>query len=380
MCVGGLAFFLAAILYLYLSRSFQFRHNYWLPVVGVNAFIFTVTILHSMGIDAFGLHTNMQPKQYYLYVSTIGNINMLVGYLCLIMPLLVCFFIESKTRESRVIYLIILTLGELNMILSASDGLYLGIGVCAFFAIPYLFHSKESTIKTALLLLIYGLSLMLVALCPCFAGKRVKITGISAVFLKPSVFISIVLIAAAGVIMLSMISEDRFKRISGRMIILLESILGAVSVVFIVRTIQTFDASWGTHRGGIWTWLIGVYWNLDFTQKFFGVGPELLGPYLEGLQWGANERVLSAHSEPLQILMTTGIAGLISWVTIWFGLIKRFFKRRLWKSSAMPYFLPLMAYLGQCLVNTPMATNFGILVVVISLFVYNSDIGLKYIK
>ena len=45
----------------------------------------------------------------------------------------------------------------------------------------------------------------------------------------------------------------------------------------------------------------------------------------------------------------------------------------------MPYFLPLMAYLGQCLVNTPMATNFGILVVMISLFVYNSDSGLKHI-
>ena len=39
----------------------------------------------------------------------------------------------------------------------------------------------------------------------------------------------------------------------------------------------------------------------------------------------------------------------------------------------MAFYLPLMAYLGQSTVNTPMATNFGMMIVMVSLFVYNSE-------
>ena len=279
-CVGGAAFLLAAFLYLFLSKSFSFKHNYWLPVIVVNSFIFVIGIIHSAGIDVLGLHTHIDPKQYYLYISTIGNINMLVGYLCLIMPMLVCFFMESTELASEVIYVIILALGEMNMILSASDGLYVGIGFCAFFAIPYLFSTKASTTRTSLLLFIYGLELMLVAMCPAFSGKRDKITGISAVFLKPEVFIGIIAVGLLGMIVFSLVKEDRFKRIKRRIIITLEVLLGVVVVAFIVRTIATFDNSWGTNRGGIWTWLIDTFFDLDAVKKIFGVGPEMLGLYL----------------------------------------------------------------------------------------------------
>ena len=372
-CVGGFAFLIAAFLYLYLSKSFYISQNVWLPVIAVNGFIFVIGLLHSVGIDALGLHNNINPRQFYQYISTIGNVNWFVGYLCLLMPMLACFYIESKSLGSQIIYLVILVLGELNMVLTGSDSLYLGIGVCAFFAIPYMFRSRSSAAKASTLVLIYGLSLMLVSISSLFGEKRKIIDGISRAFLKPSVYVAAIAIGVLGIIVFYFMKEINAKKLLKVFIIILEALLGTVVVFFIVKTMGSFDSSWGSGRGDIWMWSMELFRTLGPVQKTFGVGPEMLGPYYAELPLDFPRRVLAAHSEPLQILLSMGIAGIIGWLLMWAGVIKSFFNKKLWKSPAIAFCLPLMAYLGQSMVNTPIATNVGILIVMVSLFVYNSD-------
>lgn len=376
-CVGGFAFLMAAFLYLYLSKSFYISQNVWLPVIAANGFIFVIGLLHSVGIDALGLHKNIDPNQFYQYISTIGNVNWFVGYLCLLMPMLACFYIESKSPVSQIIYLVILILGELNMVLTGSDGLYLGIGVCAFFAAPYMFRSRSSAARTSILVLIYGVALAVVAVSPVFADKRGMIDGLSGIFLKPAVFAAVIAIGVTGVLVFSLIKEAAAKKLCRVIVIAFEVCLGAAVLFFVVKTVNTFDRFWGSDRGGIWIWSVELFRTLEPMQKIFGVGPEMLGPYYAELPLGFSRRVLAAHSEPLQILLSMGIAGIAGWLLMWAGVIKRFFSRKLWKSPAMAFCLPLMAYLGQSLVNTPMATNVGILIIMVSLFVYNSERELK---
>lgn len=379
-CVGGFAFLMAAILYLYLSKSFRVRQNIWLPILAVNGFIFIIGILHSVGTDAFGLHENIYPSEFYQYISTIGNVNMLVGYLCLLMPMMVCFFIEAKGPTSMIIYLIIIALGEINMILCGSDGLVLGLGVCAFFAIPYMFRNRSSSVRTSLLILIYGLVSMLLALHPAFAAKRELIGGISLALLRPTAFVGMICIGLIGILLFRKVKSEALKKILKTLVIVLEAGLGLVALYFIVKTVSSFSPNWGTGRGDIWISSVDIFRNLTPVQKLFGVGPEMLGRYYSKYPLILSKTVLAAHSEPLQILLSMGLVGVTGWILMWAGIIKKFFKDGLWETPVMAFFMPLAAYLGQSLVNTPMATNFGILIVMVSMFVYNSGNELERYK
>lgn len=372
-CIGGFAFLMAALMYLYLAKSFSFKQNCWMPVIAINGFIFITGILHSAGKDALGLHENIYPDQFYQYISTIGNVNWYVGYLCLLIPMMACFFIEAEKLISQTIYLMVLALGEINMVLTGSDGLYLGIGVCAFFAVPYMLRDKRAAGRFFVLVLIYGLALVVVSVCPIFAEKKAMIDGFSTLFLRPMGYLTVVAIGIAGVVVFRVMKEGNAKKLCGFMTIALEAGLGVITLFFAVKTVENFGPDWGSGRGAIWLSSIDIFRGLDPIQKTFGVGPEMLGPYFAEYSIGLSRRVLAAHSEQFQILLSMGIAGLVGWIILWTGVIRRCFRDRLWRTPVMAFFLPLMAYLGQSLVNTPMATNFGILIMVISLFVYNSD-------
>ncbi len=372
-CVGGFAFLMGAFIYMYLSKSFYMSQNFWLPVIAVNAFIFVVGIMHSVGTDVLGIHKNIDPSQFYQYISTIGNVNWFSGYLCLLIPMFACFYIGAKGIASQIIYILILALGELNMVLSGSDSLLLGLGVCAFFALPHMFRTKSSAARFSVLVVIYGLASMLVSLHPAFAEKSAMIDGLSAFFLKQPVYIGLMAIGIIGILVFSLMNESAAKKLCKVIIIAGEIALAAAVIYFVYKTVVSFGVRWGSYRGSIWKKAVEVFAGLGPINKIFGVGPEMLGQYFKDMPVGFTRRVLAAHSEPLQILLSMGIAGLAGWIIMWAGIIKRFFTGRLWKTPVMAFFLPLMAYLGQSLVNTPMATNFGIMIVMVSLFVYNSE-------
>ena len=75
-----------------------------------------------------------------------------------------------------------------------------------------------------------------------------------------------------------------------------------------------------------------------------------------------------SHSEPIQILLTMGAAGLAIWVFICSLIISGYIKKRAWKNENCIYYLPLVAYIGQSFVNSAMTTNVAILTVILVLF------------
>ena len=373
--VGGLALAGSALIYLLLSRSISLKHNIWLVVIAVNCFIFSIGILHSAGTDALGLHGNIIPDQFYWYISTIGNINWYSGYLCLIMPMLAIFFVEAEDRSSQIIYLIVLALGEVNMVFSGSDSLYLGIGFCAFWGIPYMLSGRGKAIRTFIIAFIYGLSLMMADLLPAFGPKQSSLTGISLAFTRPAAYISIMVISAAGILLFSAVKDEAFRSVSKTLTLVLELALAATAIVFLIRAFGEYDVHWGHNRGRTWNYSMEIFAGLPLIQKIFGVGPEMLGSYYSELSEQFARPVLAAHSEPLQILLTTGISGLIGWLAIWTGTIKKYFELKIWKSGELAFFLPAAAYLGQSLVNSATATNVGVLIIILSLFNYRTKIS-----
>lgn len=153
-CVGGFAFLSFSIIYIVLASYLELGQNMWLPVIAVNSVIFIIGIFHSAGIDVLSLHKNMVPNQVFKYISTIGNLNWYVGYLCLLVPMIGVFYISCSDRNSILIYLVFLSLACINIVLCGSDGIYLGFGFCAFFALPYIFQNEIRIRRFCILLIL----------------------------------------------------------------------------------------------------------------------------------------------------------------------------------------------------------------------------------
>jgi hypothetical protein len=180
--------------------------------------------------------------------------------------------------------------------------------------------------------------------------------------------LTIVIIGAVGAILVGGRWDrlpDRWKQIA---LLLAELTLAGVSIALLIHTVSHFDESWGTNRGRTWIASVGLYSDFSWKEKLLGVGPELLGGYYQALSTHFSRPILSAHSEPLQILLTMGGVGLIARASIWCCIFARYFRLRLWRRDEIAFFLPLAAYWGQSLVNSPQPLNEIMFWVMLALF------------
>lgn len=362
--IGGGLICISVIFYLILSRSFVLHQTLWLPVIFTNIIIFGITVIQSMNVDVLGMHCGIYQPQYYNYVSTIGNVNWLSGYLCLLMPMLMLMYFRCSERASAVIYIVVVALGLFNVVLCSSDSVFLGIGLCLPFAIPYILSDEKYIARFGYCIAIAGIELLCMASLPVFEPKRETLNGIFAVITRWWIALVIVL---AGVLMAfvakryysSIRNEQRRKIVICAEILLLLCILGVLII-----TVVTFDDNWGTRRGYIWRLTWEKFWAGSMPRYLVGIGPDMTRAFYVDVSQLYGRTLVACHSEALQYLVTMGILGFSFWMAIWAGVIRSYFKGKVWKQDAAIVFFPsLIAYLGQSLVNSPMATNVAVLTV-----------------
>ena len=365
-CVGAFAYIGGAISSILLSRHLIYRHNLWLPVIGSNIIVFSVGILHAAGVDVFYLHQWVAPDQIYKYISTIGNLNWYAGYLCLLTPLFAVFYLSGQTRATRAICLLFLLPAGTNLVLCGSDSIFLGLGFCAFFALPYITADAQHMTRACVLLSVYGASLLFVHLSPAFLNWANAIHGVAGAVLKLSVSVPITLFGIGGAVLVHFHWDRLSMKQRYCIAAFLECLLTATVVIFAINSVSQFNDSWGTGRGRTWRTSLELFDAFSLKEKLIGTGPELLGPRYTELSSSFSRPILSAHSEPLQVLLTMGVAGLLCWVAVWSCILGSYFKKQLWKTDEIAFFLPLTAYLGQSLVNSPQPLNIAVLSVILA--------------
>lgn len=373
--VGALLWLNLALLALLLRRCLRYRQWMWLPMMAVNLLVFGLCVPHSMGVDVFGLHERIVPGQYYWYLSTLGHVNMLAGYLALLVPLFAVFYLYSETILEQILYLLLWGPTCVSMVLCGSDGMYVGLGVAAFFAIPCALHSALRLRRAMVLLACYGAVLVLVRSLSVFAQRRAEINGLSGALLDSSAGAAM-LLGCTGAALLCWCLEERITQtLLRRASVVLEGLLCAVAAFFAVQTVQTFDDSWGTKRGLIWRYSLELYQKFPLLDKLLGIGPERLRAPYDELSQMHGGRVVAAHNELLQLLLTCGAAGALLWLVFWAWVLFSGVRRQVWQGSACAFFLPLCGYLGQSLVNSSNPTNVGLLCVMAACYRIALDDG-----
>ena len=266
--VGSLMTAVLVLTTIYVSGQYSYDLHMAFAVMAVSTVINLFAVIQSAGIDLFGLLKNIEEKQHYTYLSTIGQKNSYSGYLCLLL-----------TRK-----------------------------------------------------------------LPVFAGKTARFKGISMAMIQRPVA-EIIFVCAVGLYFFGW--KVLGSRIGKYILIVIE--LAAIGIIcaYAVKTARSFHDKWGTNRG--MTWRVGWEQFLQFPlrNKLVGVGPEMLVTVYAKMRAATGRNVVSAHCEPLQVLLTQGIIGLCIYFVFWGYLLKLFFSRGVWKSEKAVYFFPLAAYWGQ---------------------------------
>lgn len=337
-----------------LRRYFHFSVNMMIPVMLSNTAIFIIAICQSAGRDVFGLLQRLDRRDFYAYLSTIGQKNSFSGYLCLSLPLMWGFFAACRDRLSEFIYGAVSFLGFLCIILCDSDSVYAGAGICVMAMLPFFMRNGEKIRRAGILLLLYGAGLLTVGQLPVFAGKLSSMKGISALVCSfPFAFA--VCLAGIGLTALGILVHKKEQKGKGAAGILraaaavLEILLVLAVIIFIFYTIQNFDDKWGTGRGRIWRMGWEYFLQLPWSRRLTGIGQEMLTLIYVELRASMGVNVTAAHSEPLQILLTQGLIGFILYLLFWAYLARQYIQKRLWREDGAVFFFPLAAYFGQSL-------------------------------
>ena len=119
----------------------------------------------------------------------------------------------------------------------------------------------------------------------------------------------------------------------------------------------------GTVRGYVWKRSIDLY-NVIFTpiQKLFGYGADTFKLLMVQYYPPRNETVFdSVHNEYLQFLVTTGMVGMVSYITFVGASIVAMIKSKKNRPEVMACMFVILAYSVQALVNINLPVVFPVI-------------------
>ena len=318
-----------------------------IAAAGLNSLIFIFAILQEGGADPFGLLARIDRSYYYSYISTIGQKNSFTGYLCLLLPAAWGFFMESEKRASTISLGIVSSLGILSAVLADSDSLYAGLGVMLLVMIPYALEKQQRTLRAAILMIIFGLCSLAAGLLPVFADRVAHMGTISSMIVTP---LSGGLVLTTGVILavFSVKCMDGEHKAAVRNLFLISEGMVVLAVIAeVIHTLIHFSDAWGTNRGLIWRTGMEKFLGFSFRRKLLGIGPEMIAILYADLRRTMKINIVSAHCEPLHVLLSQGILGLGLYILFWEYLLFVFIQNKLWRKPDAIWFFPLAAYFGQ---------------------------------
>lgn len=323
--------------YFCVSKLWKLRKVYIdiILIAGILVCLFGITDYFKM--DIFDFKAPMVMEQRAIFTSTIGNINTYTAYVGIIVAISTVLFVLTKEFKRSVFYYFCMIISFFAIIMGVSDNAYLSL-VALFSLLPLLiFNSKFGIRKYFIIIATFFTVVQSIDWINSFFGDGVL--GIDSAFnmvisfggLHFLVIVLWVIILVWKGVDIKKNNED--KSYGNTFKYLWLSVLGVflVGIFYIcydinvlgnstkygsLSTYFVFNDDWGTHRGYIWRNAFECFYELSILKKIIGFGPETFGILL--LQKTSNnpynELFDSAHNEYLHLLITVGIAGLMSYL------------------------------------------------------------------
>ena len=289
-------------------------------------------IINHYMMDPFGFFDNVKEGDFFY--STLGNNNVYGEYLLLLLVISAVLFCFCNQRGLRIFHGVTYVLAVFAMYTDGSDGAYLGV---AAFLVFFVFALREKKEKLRYLrLLAYAILFMQLFRWLIPLHQKTNSKTVLYVNTHPALLPGAMVIVACLYLFLTVLPEEKRKwleeTLHTKVIYALLLVLGPVAAgVFFVAvnrgsiaiseynplvTMLVYNDNWGTGRGQIWRVAWESFLQLPFGKKLIGVGPDTLRYLYEALGQRSGESIIdNAHNVYLQMLLTHGLLGLLSWLS-----------------------------------------------------------------
>lgn len=348
----------AVIVYFMISRMWQWKS--WIPalILPVSAVVFYLGYVNKFGL------LPVDPEYVNpSFISTIGNINWYCGYLVTILfgGVYLLWRMEEKMTWKKLLLMAYVTIGFASLATQGSSS-----GIVTFAVVMFV---------------LFGMSVKDSARMECFWQEMTLFSAaclITCVLRRLNIFsrelilegiTDLLTFSIAGIFMTILSGiilywihrtrvrrsypEKMLHRIYCGITIVVSVMIVLVLLLTLINTLAggaltpnitdpevtkwlTFNAGWGSARGGTWAAGARCFWETDFLHKIFGVGPDCLYAFLsnEGsveLQTMVNDRfggnrLTNAHNEWLTVLVDIGVLGLVSYAGMMITAIRDFLR------------------------------------------------------
>ena len=290
---------------------------------------------NALGADPLGFYKNMRESQIPMFYSTIGHFDFYGTFLLLPAAIAYGIVMRSEHLIARLCAFcaaIVLTLGAYA---ARTDSVWLGMGMIGF-SLIFLSGANYRHLSRALLMIAFMIGLFSVSayVLRNYSTHPLEFSGAYTFMTLRRGGEVVAVFAILSFLALMLHSHDvkvpGYKRlvIIGLIVFLILAILLTCLVVFATRTnddkalfglAPTFrmDDNFGSRRGYIWTRSLRAFMAGSPMEKVFGQGLELTKritrPFIESVEEEnlGGGTYNDAHSQPIQILLTCGIFGLV---------------------------------------------------------------------
>jgi hypothetical protein len=348
-----------------------------------------VTVLNFFSLDPLKMLTELSAADKKIFFSTIGNKNLLSGYLCITLPVLTILFVEEQRKWLRILCLICLSPGFAALMAADSDSGILGLGLfVAVYLIWYIRHPgklKRFLLVLTVMLLSARLLRPMAAILP-FPSKDMD--HLQRLFVSKGIGIGLLLTTAAATVFLYLLDRKKPGLIlPGAVPMALAAVFGsallAVTGVMVFCTVNKelplqgiwryfrLEDSWGTNRGFMWRRSMDIFREFSLWRKLFGSGPDtfyyVFEPYFPELPKFWITSTNAAHNEYLNYLITLGVLGLEAYGTALISSVVRCLRMAKQDPMAALFGAAVICYGAQALVSIAQPITTPLLILFLAL-------------
>lgn len=364
-----------AVVYFMITRFFHIKSYVFIALALGSVAIYLLDILNCFYIDPLGMFASLTDEQTIAnFTSTIGNKNLMSSFICIVMPVTIALSVICENRSHRIIYFISSAFGYMALMTADSYSGILGLG--AALAVLFIWFSRRiSRLKRFFLavtiMLVSGKILRLFSLC--MGDKSKGISEFYNLLVYSYIIWAVIAVCAVITAVLYFIDRKSPDSILPPAVPIILGVLFALCVAVIIyavyyfsvldtktdlgflKSFLRFNDSWGTHRGYMWIRSFWIFGDFSIYNKLFGCGPDTFAtvfePYFEGLMHYGDSSTNCAHNEYINYLITTGILGLASYLSIIFGALKSAVKSAVENPIAIAFSASVISYAFQAFVN-----------------------------
>ncbi len=357
--MGLIPMLLLCALYFLISRLWTGGDKMLYPVMAASAVVFLLGICNRFSFYPVTIEGAQSD-----FISTLGNINWFCGFLSVVAPLGMGYFVVGQgfSPWKRVLFGLYAFITFMVGFAQGSDSIFLWFGA-VFFLLLWIAAERWEYIKRWFtLLLLWAASAGTIGLLRQVTVDKYNYdtSGICGYFTSSYISLWIAAVAIIGYFFVcgkinkenGLLDEMRLPQTgkAGRylrigLVVSVAGVLIGWLVLSIINTASglsflqgnslfTFDASWGHGRGvTIWTG-VRTFWEQPFLQKIIGVGPDCFAatayeiPEVASVlrEHFGSARLTNAHNEVLTTLVNTGVFGVCSYVGLLITCMVRYIK------------------------------------------------------